>query len=201
MRLKSVCVYCGSSPGRSPAYLAAARKLGTQLAGRNIRLVYGGAKVGLMGAVAEAAINAGGKVTGVIPQSLADQEVAFTELDELIVVDSMHTRKALMAEKADGFIALPGGFGTLDETFEILTWAQIGLHAKPCGLLNIEGYYDQLLSFLDHTVKEMFVYAPHRDLVLSSADSANLLDEMMAYERAPVKKTEWIRAMKKHKRA
>jgi len=201
MRLKSICVYCGSSPGRSPAYLAAAHKLGGQLAARNIRLVYGGAKVGLMGAVAEAALQAGGKVTGVIPQSLTDQEVAFTELDELIVVDSMHARKALMAEKADGFIALPGGFGTLDETFEILTWAQIGLHAKPCGLLNIEGYFDPLLSFLDHAVREMFIYAPHRDLVLSALDCAELLDRMAAYERTPVRKTEWVRVMKKHKRA
>mgnify|MGYP001815151405 CR=1 FL=1 len=201
MLLESVCVYCGSSPGRSPAYLAAAEKLGTELASRNIRLVYGGAKVGLMGAVAQAVLDGGGKVTGIIPESLAEQEVAFTGLDDLIVVDSMHTRKAVMADKADGFVALPGGFGTLDESFEILTWAQIGLHAKPFGLLNINGYYDQLLSFLDHTVEEMFVYAPHRDLVMHAGDCADLLNRMAAYERAPVKKTEWVRAMKKHKRA
>ena len=157
MELKAICVYCGSSPGASPLYIQAAQDLGREIAERGIRLVYGGASVGLMGAVAKAALAAGGKVTGIIPRALFEQEVAFKNLDDLIVVDSMHIRKAKMAELADGFIALPGGYGTFDEFFEVLTWAQLGLHAKPCGLLNINHYYDHLLAFLDHSVNEMFV--------------------------------------------
>ena len=168
--------------------------LGAEIAGRGMRLVYGGARVGLMGAVAQAALAAGGRVTGVIPQALSDQEVAFRELDDLIVVDSMHTRKAKMAELADGFIALPGGYGTFDEFFEVLTWAQLGLHAKPCGLLNIHHYYDHLLAFLDHAVGEKFVHQPHRDMIHASEDAGDLITQMEAFDRPPAKKTDWIRS-------
>ncbi len=199
MKMTSVCVYCGSSPGSSPVYLAAAEGLGREIAARGMRLVYGGASVGLMGAVAKAALCAGGQVTGVIPQALSDQEVAFKDLDDLIVVDSMHTRKATMAELADGFIALPGGYGTFDEFFEILTWAQLGLHAKPCGLLNINHYYDHLLAFLDHSVNEMFVHQPHRDMIQSSEEAGDLIQLMEVFDKPPVKKTAWIHTMDQRK--
>jgi len=195
MEINTICVYCGSSPGRSPVFRAAAQQLGAEIASRGIHLVYGGASVGLMGEVARAALAGGSKVTGVIPQTLADQEVAFMELDDLIVVNSMHERKARMAEMADGYIAMPGGYGTFDEFFEVLTWAQLGMHAKPCGLLNVENYYGQLLAFLDHAVQEMFIHAPHREMILSADDSNDLIDQMAAYDMAPVKKTEWVRAM------
>jgi uncharacterized protein (TIGR00730 family) len=201
MKLKTICVYCGSSPGRSPAYMEAARKLGKEVAGRGMRLVYGGASVGLMGEVARAAQAAGGKVVGVIPRTLFEQEVANTELEDLIVVKTMHERKAKMAELADGFIALSGGFGTIEEFFEVLTWAQLGLHARPCGLLNIDNYFNQLLAFLDHAVEEMFIYKPHREMILSSANAGDLIEQMTAYDRIPVKKSEWVRSMKKHQRA
>ena len=195
MEINTICVYCGSSPGRSPVFRAAARQLGAEIASRGIHLVYGGATVGLMGEIARAALAGGSKVTGVIPQTLADQEVAFMELDDLIIVNSMHERKARMAELADGYIAMPGGYGTLDELFEVLTWAQLGMHAKPCGLLNVKNYYEQLLAFLDHAAQEMFIHAPHREMILSAVDSNDLIDQMTAYDKAPVKKTEWVRAM------
>ena len=196
MKINTICVYCGSSPGRSPDYLSAAGELGAEIAHRGMRLVYGGASVGLMGEVARAALKGRAKVTGIIPRVLADQEVAFTELDDLILVDTMHERKARMAELADGFIAMPGGYGTLDEFFEVLTWAQLGLHAKPCGLLNVNNFYDQLLAYLDHTVQEMFVYQPHRAMILSSSDSVSLINQMETLKMTPVKKTEWVRAMR-----
>jgi len=196
MKITSICVYCGSSPGLTPAYIQAAEALGNEIAKRGMRLVYGGASVGLMGAVARAALSGGGAVTGVIPQALSDQEVAFRELQDLIIVDTMHTRKAKMEELADGFIALPGGYGTFDEFFEILTWAQLGLHGKPCGMLNIHHYYDHLLAFLDHSVHEMFVHQPHRDMILASDDAGDLITQMEAFDKPPVKKTAWIHAMK-----
>ena len=195
MEINTICVYCGSSSGRSPVFRAAARQMGTEIASRGIHLVYGGARVGLMGEVARAALAGGSKVTGVIPKALADQEVAFMELDDLIVVNSMHERKARMAELADGYIAMPGGYGTFEEFFEVLTWAQLGMHAKPCGLLNVENYYGQLLAFLDHAVQEMFIHAPHRGMILSAVDSIDLIDQMAAYDTVPVKKSEWVRAM------
>jgi uncharacterized protein (TIGR00730 family) len=147
--MKRICVFAGSSAGVRPEYLRAAADLGTVLAARGIELVYGGARVGMMGAVAGAVLAGGGRVTGVIPQALVEKEVAHDGLTELRVVTSMHQRKALMADLSDAFIALPGGWGTLDEMFEILTWAQLGLHRKPCGLLNVSGYFDRLLAFLD----------------------------------------------------
>ena len=195
MEINTICVYCGSSPGRSPVFRAAAQQLGAEIASRGIHLVYGGASVGLMGEVARAALAGGSKVTGVIPKTLADQEVAFMELDDLIVVNSMHERKARMAELADGYIAMPGGYGTFEEFFEVLTWAQLGMHAKPCGLLNVANYYGQLLAFLDHAVQEMFIHAPHRGMILSAVDSIDLIDQMAAYDTVPVKKSEWVRAM------
>ncbi len=201
MEINTICVYCGSSPGRSPVFSAAARQLGAEIASRGIRLVYGGANMGLMGELARAALADGGKVTGVIPQSIADQEVAFAELDDLIVVNTMHERKARMAELADGYIAMPGGYGTLDEFFEVLTWAQLGMHAKPCGLLNVDNYYGQLLAFLDHAVQEMFIHAPHREMILSADDSSDLIDQMAAYDKKPIKKTEWVHAMDKKRRS
>jgi len=199
MEINKICVYCGSSPGRSPVFREAAQQLGTEIASRGIHLVYGGASVGLMGEVARAVLVGGGKVTGVIPKSIADQEVAFLELDDLIVVNTMHERKARMAELADGYIAMPGGYGTFDEFFEVLTWAQLGMHAKPCGLLNVENYYKQLLAFLDHAVQEMFIYAPHREMILSAVDPNDLIDQMAAYDTVPINKAAWVHSMKKNR--
>jgi len=198
MEINAICVYCGSSPGRLPVFREAAQQLGTEIASRGINLVYGGASVGLMGEVARAALAGGGTVTGVIPQSIADQEVAFLELDDLIVVNSMHERKARMAELADGYIALPGGYGTFEEFFEVLTWAQLGMHTKPCGLLNVENYYGQLLAFLDHAVQEMFIYAPHREMIISAVKSSDLIDQMAAYDKAPINKATWVHSMEKN---
>jgi uncharacterized protein (TIGR00730 family) len=199
MEINAICVYCGSSPGRLPVFQEAAQQLGTEIASRGINLVYGGASVGLMGEVARAVMAGGGKVTGVIPQSIADQEVAFMGLDDLIVVNSMHERKARMAEMADGYIALPGGYGTFEEFFEVLTWAQLGMHTKPCGLLNVENYYGQLLAFLDHAVQEMFIHKPHREMILSAVDSSDLIDQMAAYDKTPINKSAWVQAMEKNR--
>lgn len=195
MDLHSICVYCGSSPGGSPEYLRAAGALGREVGRRGLKLVYGGAGVGLMGEVARSAMAAGAKVIGVIPQALAEQEIASTDRIELRVVRDMHERKAVMAELADGFIALPGGFGTFEEFFEALTWLQLGLHTKPCGLLNVNGYFDLLLGFLDHAVKEMFVYRPHRELIMASSDAANLIDQFCQYQPVRINKAEWVRRM------
>jgi uncharacterized protein (TIGR00730 family) len=173
--VKNVCVFCGSRGG-GPIYADAARSLGALLAGRGLALVYGAGHVGLMGVLADAVLAAGGRVVGVIPQGLVDRELAHTGLTELIVVDTMHQRKAVMAERSDAFLALPGGYGTLDETFEILTWAQLGLHAKPVGLLNVAGYFDGLLSWLDHALREGFVKPAHRELLAVDDDAGRLLD-------------------------
>jgi uncharacterized protein (TIGR00730 family) len=180
--MNSVCVFCGSSPGGNPAYLSAARAMGAELAGRGLTLVYGGAKVGLMGAVADAALNAGGEVIGVLPAALEKKELAHLGLTRLEVVDSMHERKARMAELSDGFVALPGGAGTLEEIFEIWTWGQLGFHGKPAGFLNVAGYYDKLASFLDHTVDEAFVKAVHRDMLIFHDAPTALLDALAAYK-------------------
>jgi uncharacterized protein (TIGR00730 family) len=188
--LKRICVFCGSSPGRSELYAASATAFGRLLAGRGIGLVYGGASVGLMGTLADAALDAGGDVIGVIPRSLVKYEVAHRGLSDLRVVASMHERKATMADLADGFIALPGGNGTLDELFEVLTWAQLGEHSKPCGLLNIGGYYSHLLAFLDHAVGERFLRPEHRAMLLVESAPDAILDRLEAY-RAP-KIGKWI---------
>jgi uncharacterized protein (TIGR00730 family) len=188
--LKRICVFAGSNSGARGEYVAAAGELGRVLAQRQLGLVYGGARVGLMGALADEALSRGGHVIGVMPEALVQKEIAHRGLSELRVVKSMHERKATMADLADGFVALPGGWGTLEEFFEVLTWGQLGLHRKPCGLLNIQGYFDRLLSFADHCVDEGFVRREHRSMI-SVADSANgLLDGMAAYKAPEVKK--WI---------
>lgn len=179
--MKSVCVYCGSSPGTQKIYAERARELGRILAEQKITLVYGGAKIGLMGHMAKAVLETGGKVIGVMPKKLVEKEVAFKDLSDLRIVNSMHERKALMADLSEGFIALPGGFGTLDEFFEILTWAQLGYHEKPCGILNIAGYFDSLLSFLNHSVREGFIEAKGVESLLSSSDPLELLEKMKTF--------------------
>jgi uncharacterized protein (TIGR00730 family) len=179
--VRSVCVFCGSSPGGGPAYASEARELGALLADRGLRLVYGGAHVGSMGALADAALAAGGEVVGIIPRRMARQEVAHEGLTELRVVSSMHERKAMMADLSDAFIALPGGLGTLEELAEILTWAQLGLHRKPVGLLDRSGFYDPLLGFLDHAVSEGFVRPRHRDLLLAGRSPDQLLGMMASW--------------------
>jgi uncharacterized protein (TIGR00730 family) len=183
-------VFTGSSPGRRPQYAAAAEALGSALAERGDELVYGGANVGLMGVLADSVLAAGGRVIGVIPRGLLEREVAHRGLSELHVVGSMHERKSLMAELSDGVIALPGGLGTLEELFEMLTWAQLGLHGKPCGLLNVDGYFDKLLDFLDHSVDERFVAQSHREMVLAESAPTKLLERMDGYRAPAVEK--WI---------
>ncbi len=179
--MQRVCVFCGSSPGADPLYMRLAREVGGLLVERGLSLVYGGAQVGLMGAVADGALAAGGDVIGIIPHSLVRKEVAHRGLGDLRVVGSMHERKALMADLSDGFLALPGGCGTFEEFFEVVTWAQIGIHRKPCALLNIAGYYDPLLALLNHAVAEGFVRPAHLGLVLTDTDPARLLDAMDRY--------------------
>ena len=183
--MKNVCVFCGSSPGQGSAWMDAARDLGAALAARGLGVVYGGAHVGTMGAVAGAALAAGGEVVGVMPQRLVDREVAHTSLTRLEIVGTMHERKARMAELADAFIALPGGFGTLDELFEILTWAQIGVHAKPIGLLDIGGFFGPLLAYLDHAVALGFIQPRHRALLHVATDPQALLAVLAAHEQDP----------------
>jgi uncharacterized protein (TIGR00730 family) len=188
--VRRVCVFSGSSPGADIAYRAAACDLGHALAERGIELVYGGAHVGLMGALADAALESGGRVTGVIPQSLVDREIAHPGLSDLRIVGSMHERKAQMAELADAFVALPGGVGTLEELFEVYTWNQLGLHAKPLGLFNVRGYFDGLARFLDHAVEERFVTRAHRAMLLVGEDLAGLLDGLAGWD-APAQ-PKWI---------
>ncbi len=180
-----VCVFCGASAGVDARYVAAARAVGEGLARRGIGLVYGGGRVGLMGAVAEAALSAGGEVIGVIPQGLVDRELAHPGLSELLVVDTLHERKAAMAERADAFIALPGGLGTLEELAEVVSWAQLELHAKPIGLLDVGDYWDLLLAWLDMAVAEGFVAPAHRRLVARAASLDALLDIFTAWTPPP----------------
>lgn len=188
--MKRLCVYCGSSPGRDPRYGEAARTLGNILLERDIGLVYGGASVGVMGQVADAVLAGGGQAIGVIPEALAVKEVAHDGLTEQHVVPSMHERKALMADLSDGFVALPGGWGTIEEIFEVLTWAQLGFHDKPCGLLNTGGYYDLLHGFLEHAIEEEFVKPTYRQMLIVESDPAALLDRYAAYTPPKIKK--WI---------
>jgi uncharacterized protein (TIGR00730 family) len=188
--MKRVCVYCGSNPGRLPEYIAAGAQLGELLAASGIGLVYGGASVGVMGAVANAALAGGAEVIGVIPKALATREVAHPNLSTLHVVGSMHERKAKMAELSDGFIALPGGWGTIEEIFEALTWGQLGLHRKPCGLLNVAGYYDHLHAFLEHAIDQAFVKPEYKPMMIVEADPERLLARFRNYTAPNVKK--WI---------
>ena len=181
--LKSVCVFCGANAGNRPLLADTARAMGEALARRGVTLVFGGGRVGLMGAVSAAARAAGGRVVGVIPAALQKKELAYEggDLDELIVVRSMHERKARMAELADGFIALPGGYGTFEEICEMITWAQLGIHRKPCGVVNVDGYFDGLLTQFDRAVAEGLLKAPHRGLVVAAPDADTLLDTMTAW--------------------
>jgi uncharacterized protein (TIGR00730 family) len=189
--MKSICVFCGSSMGRNPDYEKGTIALGKEIANRGISLVYDGGNVGLMGVVADAVLSAGGEVFGVIPEFLVSKELAHQGLTRLETVKSMHDRKARMAELSDAFIALPGGYGTLEEFCEVLTWAQLGLHQKPHGLLNIAGYYDPLLQFFDQAVTEKLVRPVHRALVLQATEPEVLLDRLSAYEPQNVDK--WIK--------
>ncbi len=176
--MQRICVFCGSSPGARPAYAEATAEVGRLLAGEGIGVVYGGGHVGLMGVLADAAMEAGGEVIGVMPQALVDREIAHTGIADLRVVRSMHERKALMAELADAFVALPGGAGTLDELFEIYTWSQLGIHAKPCGLLDVEEYWAGLTAFLDHAVAERFLREEHRASLIVEREPARLLERL-----------------------
>ncbi len=186
--LRRVCVFTGSRLGADPAYAAAAEELARAAGAAGLGLVYGGASVGLMGVLADAALDAGLEVTGVIPQALVDREIAHPRLRDLRVVGSMHERKALMAELSDAFVALPGGAGTLEELFEVYTWSQLGLHAKPCALLNVRGYYDGLAGFLDHAVSEGFLRPEHRETLLVGEEPAALLAALAAWEPSGVVK-------------
>jgi uncharacterized protein (TIGR00730 family) len=179
--LKRICVFCGSSVGSRPAYAAAARELGRTLAERGLGIVFGGGKVGLMGVLADAALAAGGEAIGVIPEALVAREIGHSGLTKLHVVRSMHQRKTLMADLADAFIALPGGYGTFEEFFEAVTWTQLGIHQKPCGLLNVDGYYDALLALLGRAVADGFVREANRTLVLDAPDVATLLEKLEAF--------------------
>ncbi len=180
--INTICIYCGSSSGRHETYDLAASALAEALVSRNIKLVYGGAGIGLMGVVANQVLKLGGEVIGVIPKALALKEVAHKHLTQLHITESMHERKMMMAELSDGFIALPGGIGTLEELFEIWTWAQLGFHNKPCGLLNINGYYDSLIGFLDHVLAEQFVKKEHHALLLVETNPNALLDRYSNYQ-------------------
>jgi uncharacterized protein (TIGR00730 family) len=189
--VKSACIFCGSSPGARPQYTEATEDLGGLLVEHGITLVYGGASVGLMGRLADTVLSEGGEAIGVMPRALVEREIAHLGLTDLHVVDSMHERKALMAELSDAFVALPGGLGTLDELFEIYTWSQLGLHRKPCGLLNVEGYYQHVADFLDHAVAERFVREEHRDLLIVEDEPQAMLDRLQGF--APATLTpKWI---------
>lgn len=182
MKMKRICVFCGSSDKVDGAYLKAATATGRELARRELELVYGGGSTGLMGAVADAVLEAGGRAIGVLPRFFDTPELAHTRLSELHLVDTMHERKSMMAEMSQGFIALPGGLGTMEELFEILTWAQIGLHRHPVGALNVADYFTPLIEFIDHAQREGFLYSEHRSLLNSEADPARLLDKLQSYQ-------------------
>lgn len=188
--MRRICVFCGSNSGSRPKYAQAAHRLGTLLAQQGIGVVYGGARVGLMGVVADSALAQGGEVLGVLPDFLFDKELAHNGLTELRVVDSMHARKALMAERADAFIALPGGLGTFEEIFEMLTWTQLGVHKKPCGLLNVEGYFDPLRAQLDRAVEDGFLREAHRDIAIVEENPEQLLERLRSFTPQPTPK--WL---------
>ncbi len=188
--MKRICVFCGSSPGSRPEYRAAAEDMGAELVRHNIGLVYGGGNVGLMGVLADAVLKAGGEAQGVIPEHLMAREVGHNGLTKLHVVRSMHERKALMADLSDAFVALPGGFGTLEEFCEVVTWTQLGLHAKPCGILNVLGYYTPLLAMFDHAVEERFLKTENRGLVLARDSVVGLLQALAEWR--PVRVEKWL---------
>lgn len=185
--MKNIAVFCGSSNGASPVYIDAAKKFGIELAKRNITLIYGGASVGVMGAVADAVLDEGGQVIGIMPAFLEQREISHQRLSKLIVVQSMHERKAKMEELADGFVALPGGPGTLEEFFEMFTWAQLGLHQKPCGLLNINQYFDPLVELFNHMTKEQFLHEKYRSMAMVDDEPNKLLEKFNSYEAPAIK--------------
>jgi uncharacterized protein (TIGR00730 family) len=193
MPLTSICVYSGSSWGARPAYSTAARELGSALAARGIRLIYGGGSVGLMNEVAESVLGSGGVVWGVIPEHLTGKNVQHMGISRTFVTRSMHERKQMMFDLADAFIALPGGLGTLDEMFEVLTWGQLNLHVKPCGFLNVEGYFDPLLAFLDHAMTEQFISRDHRSMIMTGTTPADLFNQFSTYQPTDLQK--WIRTL------
>ena len=188
--MKSVCVFCGSSPGNDPVHAEGARAMGAEIARRGLTLVYGGGAVGLMGIVADAALAAGGEVHGVIPRALREKEVGHNGLTRLEVVETMHIRKARMAELSHGFVAMSGGIGTFEEIFEIWTWGQLGIHGKPLGFFNIAGFYDPLAAFLDNTASAGFLRQAHRDMAMTESEPAALLDKMAAYK--PLAQIKWV---------
>lgn len=193
MNIKRLCVFCGSAQGNKPEYAENGRLLGRLLVEHGIQLVYGAGHVGMMGVLADAVLQAGGQATGVIPQALVEKELAHTGLTQMHVVETMHQRKALMVELSDGFVALPGGYGTLDELFEVLTWAQLGMHSKPIGLLNIGGYFDALLGWLDHALAEGFLRAKHHQLLIVAAKPEVMIERILAFRPVP-RVDKWIEA-------
>jgi len=195
--IKRVCVYCGSGVGGQDGYAEAARALGRTLVARGLGLVFGGGRIGMMGVLAETVLQGGGEAVGVIPRDLMDKGLGLTGVTSLRVVETMHARKALMAELSDAFIAMPGGFGTAEEFFEALTWAQLGLHAKPCGLLNVHGYFDDLIRFVDHAVHERFIDPAHRGLLLVDNSPEALLDKLVAWQPQAVDKAAWATRLMK----
>lgn len=188
--MKRICVYCGSNPGSDPAFANAARELGKLLTARGLGLVYGAGNVGLMGIIADAVLQEGGEVIGFIPQALEEKELAHTGITELVVVDSMHERKQLMADRADGFIAMPGGIGTLEEVIEVFTWLQLRFHAKPVGLLNTAGFYDPLMTFLDQVCEQQFLKREQLDMLIVSDSPTELLDRFNSFE--PATEDKWF---------
>lgn len=188
--MKSICVFCGASPGKDPIYIETAREVGRSIARHGLRMIYGGGAVGMMGAVADACLEAGGEVTGVITRKLRGLEVGHNGLTKMYVMETMHERKAKMAELADGFVSLPGGVGTMEEMFEVFTWAQLEIHAKPCALLNVKGYYDRLYEFLQLMVDERFLLREHGEMLLLENDFEQLLARMRTFE--PVKMDKWV---------
>ncbi|MHC1706773.1 MAG: TIGR00730 family Rossman fold protein [Bacteroidales bacterium] len=192
--MKNICVFCGSSTGSDPVYSDAASELGSAIAAAGFRLIYGGASVGIMGILADSTLKVKGEVIGVIPSFFSKKEIAHNNLSELIFVESMHERKLKMAELSDGFIALPGGYGTLDELFEMLTWSQLDLHQKPIGLLNVKGYFDPLISLFDKMTEEKFLKPAHRQMILCSENSSDLLQMMQEYQ--PVRLEKWLNRIK-----
>ena len=193
--MRRVCVYCGSSPGSGSLYLDAARTAGREIVDMGIGIIYGGGNVGIMGQLAAAAFEAGGEVIGVVPRDLVTEEIANFELTDLLVVPTMHDRKTMMIEMADGFIALPGGFGTLEEIFEAITWAQLGYHNKPCGLLNVDGYFDELLNFLDRSTEAEFIHKKHRAMLYVGEDIGELITKFKAHKPPKVSKAEWVKGL------
>jgi uncharacterized protein (TIGR00730 family) len=193
--MKRICVYCGSGVGGQEVYAQAARGLGRALVERKIGLVFGGGRIGMMGVLAGTVLQGGGEAVGVIPRNLMDMGLGLSGATSLHVVETMHARKAMMADMADGFIAMPGGFGTAEEFFEALTWAQLGLHTKPCGLLNVDGYFDYLIRFIDHAVRQQFIDPTHRELLLIDDSPEALLDKLVAWEPPAIDKVAWAKRL------